>query len=149
MTLRPSFHLLRPQFGKFLFATVDNEMNGMPLTVISALARLGLDPWEEAQRLSLLGNREAAEQLARLIAEVPGSIRPLREARVLAAGLVCFLGKHNPGRTAAPKIQLCLPYRTPLMPKRVQFWFVCFVPAAAALVGAAAHGGFPFGIWSP
>jgi hypothetical protein len=148
MTLRRSFRPLRPQFGKFLFAPVGNEIAGMPLTVISALARLGLDPWEEAERLSSLGNREAAEQLARLIAEVPGSLRPLREARVLAAGLVGLLGKCGPGQTLAPQIQIRPRYRAPVLQKRAQFWVICFV-LAAALVSAAAHGGFPFGIWSP
>ena len=95
MTLRRSFRPLRPQFGKFLFATVGNEIDGMPLTVLSALARLGLDPWQETERLSALGGCEALEQLARLIAEVPGSVRPLAEARVLAGGLVGLLVKNT------------------------------------------------------
>jgi hypothetical protein len=149
MTLRRPFRPLRPQFREFLFATVGNAIDGMPLTVISALARLGLDPWEEAERLSSLGNREAAEQLARLIAEVPGSVRPLAEARVLAGGLAGLLVKHRPSRTSAPQVQIRPRYRAPVLPKPAQFWVVCFVLAAAALVSAAAHGGFPFGIWSP
>ena len=149
MTLRRPFRPLRLQFGKFLFAPVGAEIAGMPLTVISALARLGLDPWEEAERLSSLGNREAVEQLARLIAEVPGSVRPLPEARVLAGGLVGLLVKHGPSRTSAPQIQIRPRYRAPTLPKRAQFWVVCFVLAAAALVSAAAHGGFPFSTWSP
>ena len=148
MALRRPFRPLRPQFGKFLFATVGNEIDGVPLTVISVLARLGLDPWEEAERLSSLGNREAVEQLARLIAEVPGSVRPLAEARVLAGGLVGLLVNHGPSRTSAPQIQIRPRYRAPVLPKRAQFWVVCFLLTAAALVSAAAHGGFPFGTWS-
>jgi hypothetical protein len=49
-----------------------SEIDGIPISVVSVLARLGLDPREDAGRLSSLGNREAVEQLARLIAEVPG-----------------------------------------------------------------------------
>ena len=74
---RGSFPPLRPDLDKFLFAEVEDETDEMPLSVISALTRLGLDPWEEAGRLSSLSNREAVEQLARLIVELPGNIRPL------------------------------------------------------------------------
>jgi hypothetical protein len=103
--LRRSFRPLRPEFDKFLFATVGDEVDGIPISVVSALARLGLDPREEAGRLSSLGNREAVEQLARLIAEVPGSFRPLGEARLLADGLVGLLPKHGTSRTSALQVQ--------------------------------------------
>jgi len=72
MTLRGSFRPLRPDLDRFLFATVEDEIDGIPLSVISALTRLGLDPWQEAGRISSLSNREAVEQLAWLIAELPG-----------------------------------------------------------------------------
>jgi hypothetical protein len=149
MTLRRSFRLLRSDFDKFLFVTVGEEIDGMPLSVISGLARLGLDPREEAGRLSSLNNQEAVEQLARLIAEVPGSFRPLGKARVLADGLVGLLPKHDHSRTSAPQLQIRPRYGVPALPKPSQFWVVCFVLAAAALVSAIVHGGFPFGIGSP
>src|SRR5439155_14837617 len=69
MTLRRSFRPLRSDLDKFLFAAVGDEIDGIPLSMISALTRLGLDPWQEAGRLSSLSSREAVEQLARLIAE--------------------------------------------------------------------------------
>ena len=81
MTLRRPFRPLRPDLDKFLFATVENETDGIPLSVISVLTRLGLDPWKEADRLSSVSTREAVEQLARLTAELPGMFRPLSEAR--------------------------------------------------------------------
>lgn len=149
MTLRRSFRLLRSDFDKFLFATVGDEIDGMPLSVISALARLGLEPREEAGRLSSLSNQEAVEQLARLIAEVPGSSRSLGEARVLADGLAGLLPKHDPSRTSAPQVQIRPQYGAPALPKPYQFWVVCFLLAATALVSAIVHAGFPFGIGSP
>ena len=88
MTLRRSFRPLRPDPDKFLFAAVGDEIDGIPLSMISALTRLGLVPWQEAGRLSSLSSREAVEQLARLIAEIPGIFRPLGEAREIADGLV-------------------------------------------------------------
>ena len=148
MTLRRSFRPLRPDLDRFLFATVGDEVDGVPLSVISALVRLGLDPWEEAGRLSSLNTREAAEQLARLIAELPGICRPLGEAREIADGLVGRLPKHDPGRTA-PEVQIRTHYRAPKLPKLFQFWIACFVLAAAVLVSAVAHGWFPFRIGGP
>jgi hypothetical protein len=150
-TLRGSFCSLRPDLDKFLFAEVGDETEGMPLSVLSALTRLGLDPWEEADRLSSLRNREAVEQLARLIAELPGNSRPLAETRGIASGVVPMLPKHNFSATPPPQVQIrpryCRP--APTLPKLSQFWVACFVLAAAALVSALFHGAFPFGIGSP
>jgi hypothetical protein len=36
------------EFDNFLYASIGADRNGMPLSVLSALARLDLDPWEEA-----------------------------------------------------------------------------------------------------
>jgi len=143
---RGSFHPLRPDLDKFLFAEVEDETDEMPLSVISALTRLGLDPWEEAGRLSSLRNREAVEQLARLIAELPGNFHPLREAREIASTLVPLLPNHNSSPTSALQVQIRPRYCKALLtlPKLSQFWVACFVLAAAAVVSALLHGGFPF-----
>ena len=95
MTLRGSFRPLRPDLDRFLFATVGDEIDGVPLSVISALTRLGLDPWQEAGRLSSLSSREAIEELARLIAQLPGLFRPLGEAREIADRLIQLLSRHD------------------------------------------------------
>ena len=42
----------------------------MPLSVLSALSRLGLDPRDEAARLAHLTKEAAADQLARMIARL-------------------------------------------------------------------------------
>ena len=43
----------------------------MPLNVVSALIRLGVDPWEEAARLAALPKSLAAEALEPMIARLP------------------------------------------------------------------------------
>lgn len=148
MTLRRAFRRLRPDLDKFLFATVGDEIDGVPISVISVLTRLGLDPWKEAGRLSSLNNPEAIEQLARLVAELPGLPRPLREAREIATGLVPLLPKHDACPRPAPEFQIRPRFRrqTLTLPKPSQFWVACFVVAAAVLVSALMHRGFPFGI---
>jgi hypothetical protein len=71
MTLSARFSLLHSDLNDFLFASVGDEENGMPLSVISALTRLGADPWEEAARLAGLPKALAAEALAPMIARLP------------------------------------------------------------------------------
>lgn len=150
MALRQPFRPLRPDLDGFLFAAVGPEQDGIPLSVISALARLGLDPWEEAGRLSSLDKREAVEQLGRLIAELPGSGRSLPEAREIAGGLVEHLPKRDggPPRPTPIRWRRRLP-RWPRAPKQSQLLIFCLVVAAAALVSIVLHHGLPFGIALP
>ena len=71
MALSARFSLLHSDLNDFLFASVGEEQNGVTLSVVSALTRLGLDPWEEAARLTPLPKARAAEALATLIARLP------------------------------------------------------------------------------
>jgi hypothetical protein len=77
-----------PEFDRFLFASVGEEIDGVPLSVLSALSQLDLDPRDEAARLSHLTKEAAAEQLARIIARLSDRRWTLSEARRIAAGLI-------------------------------------------------------------
>ena len=88
MPLRRAFAPMRPEFDAFLFAAVGDEVEGVPLSVLSALSRLGLDPRDEAKRLSRLTKEAAAEQLASMIARLSGRRWTLSEARRIAGGLI-------------------------------------------------------------
>jgi len=44
MTMPARFSLLHSKLNHFLFASVGVEQNGMPLSVVSALTRLGSSP---------------------------------------------------------------------------------------------------------
>lgn len=46
-------------YDAFLFELLAVEENGMELSVLSALARAGLDPWAEAKRLASLPRQAA------------------------------------------------------------------------------------------
>lgn len=59
------------EFNDFLFAIIGEEKSGIQLTVLTALARLGLDPWAEAARLSDMTNEEAKIALAAAIGTFP------------------------------------------------------------------------------
>jgi hypothetical protein len=88
MPLRRAFAPMLPEFDSFLFAAVGEERDGIPLSVMSALSRLGLDPRDEAARLSHLTKEAAADQLARMIARLSDRRWPLSEARRIAGGLI-------------------------------------------------------------
>ena len=57
--------ILQREFDDFLFVPIGADRNEMPLTVLSALSRLDLDPWEEAAELSELPKDTATQRLAR------------------------------------------------------------------------------------
>jgi len=81
---------------RFVYADVAIEPNGMELSVLSALSRGGLDPWQEAQRLAQLPRLAAADGLAQLLRSVP-TVQSLRlDVRAIAERLVALL----PARSA-------------------------------------------------
>jgi hypothetical protein len=69
--ISPFFH--DPSFDPFLFAAIGEERNGMLLSVLSALARLELDPWREAESLSKLSPPVATERLTSLLSALPSA----------------------------------------------------------------------------
>lgn len=142
VSLRHAYQPLRPDLDGFLFSLVGKERGGVPLSMISALTQLGLDPWEEAARLSSLDRREAVEQLARLIAELPNAGRPLPDARCIAGDLVEQLPKFC--RTASPPRRVKRRWRRRwLIPSReAYFYTLCAAVAVAALLSILLHRGF-------
>ena len=72
MTPSASIVFVDGAFNDFLYAAICEERNALPLTVLSALARLNLDPWAEAAKLSELPTSTATQRLASLIARLPG-----------------------------------------------------------------------------
>jgi hypothetical protein len=55
---------LGSEFDNFLFTALGDDRNGLPVSVISLLARMNLDPWQEAGTLATLSAEAAARRLA-------------------------------------------------------------------------------------
>jgi hypothetical protein len=91
--------LLKPEFNDFLLAPIGEERNEMPLSVLSALARLDVDPWQEAARLDQLPKELAAESLAEMIGDLPGGQWGPPDSRLIAARLVQLLPSRDASRT--------------------------------------------------
>ena len=85
--------LIGAEFDKFLYAPIREDRNGTPLSVLSALARLDVDPWQEAASLARMPRDAAAVRLTALIAALPDE--PTRDipAKTIAADLVALLPK--------------------------------------------------------
>jgi hypothetical protein len=76
----------------FLFAPVGDEKSGMSLSVLSALARLDLDPWQEASALTRLPKNVALDRLNQLLAALPGgTLAAQPNTATIAARLVALL----------------------------------------------------------
>ena len=88
MTMRGAYAPMLPEFDAFLFAPVGEEVDGIPLTVLSALSQLGLEPRDEAARLAHLTREAAADQLARMIAGIYDRRWSASETWKIASGLV-------------------------------------------------------------
>lgn len=100
MTPPSAFDLPRSEFSAFLFAAIGEESNGMTCTVVSAMARLDVDPWQEAARLSDLPNDIAAASMRQMICKLPGGQWDRSDVGGIAARLVQLLPR--PGRNARP-----------------------------------------------
>jgi len=65
-------------FDGFLYAAVGEDRGGNTVSVLSTLARLGLDPWDEAADLADLPRADARSRLERLLARF-GDVPALRQ----------------------------------------------------------------------
>ena len=90
MTRPTSVSQLGSEFDAFLFAPIGADRNGMFLSVLSALARLDIDPWQEAAKLARLPTNAATERLASVIAVLPEK-PPALDPSMIAARLIAFL----------------------------------------------------------
>ena len=78
----------------------------MRLSVLSALARLDVDPWQEAANLAQLPKATAARRLASLIAKLPGLPLAQRDIAAAAARLIARLPRLAGSPVAATKTLL-------------------------------------------
>lgn len=56
-----------PSFERFLGAAVGDDGHGTPVSVLSMLARLNVDPWDEAAELAAMNNDPAVKRLEALM----------------------------------------------------------------------------------
>ena len=118
-----SVSFIRPEFSDFLYAPIGAEPNEMPLSVLSALARLNIDPWQEAAALSALSEDDAIQRLARLVGRLPGDLRKPNDCQEIAARLIKLLPHaHRQNTTMTNEVRG--PKRTPKPPIPMQLIYI-------------------------
>ena len=92
---RARFSTLNARYENFLFAPVCEDANGMHLSVLSALARTNVDPWEEATRLAAMPAAIAEKTLTSILDLVSGRSWKSPEAATVVARLVRLLPRSD------------------------------------------------------
>ena len=103
------------KFDNFLHASIGADGNGMTLSVLSALARLDVDPWEEAGELSKLSEELGAQRLAALLSRLPTRQRADEDTGSLVERLIRLLPRVAVSSVPVPpgvQTLLGLPYLT-------------------------------------
>jgi len=93
------------EFDRFLYASVGDDQNGMPLTVLSALARMDVDPWEEASKLTQLPPESAVTQLASLLGALRNEPVAGQDPARIAAPLIALLPCRRDHAPQAPVLK--------------------------------------------
>jgi hypothetical protein len=86
-----NYQTLDSRYDEFLFAEVGEQPNGMSMSMASAFARLGLDPWEEAARLAVLPASAARTSLAGMVARMPDVALGAADSAKLIGDLMLLL----------------------------------------------------------
>lgn len=107
---------LESEYDAFLYAPICRESGEMALSVVSALVRLDVDPWQEAARLAQLPKDAAAKSLASLIAKLPGGLPRHLDVGSIAIRLIGLLptltGPRLPMRAMTPGVGVLTHPRT-------------------------------------
>jgi hypothetical protein len=120
---RARFSTLSARYDDFLFAPVCEDANGMRLSVLSALARMNVDPWEEATRLAAMPRAIAEKTLISILDLASGRSWKPPEAAAIAARLVRLLPQ--PGEATALAGAANAATRPANAPTRwTQYWWV-------------------------
>ena len=138
MTRSASPPLLGPEFDYFLFAPIGEERNGMLLSVVSALARLDVDPWQETAQLAQLPGATATQRLASLIAALPDRPSAHQDPRTIAARLIELLprrtGSNAMSRPRLRRIGAAMNCQSVKYTIVINVIFVAFVMAALGIL---------------
>jgi hypothetical protein len=93
---------LGSEFDAFLFAPLGEDRNGLSLSVISLLARMNLDPWEEAGDLATLPAEAAASRLGVALATLTDPVLRQANSRTLVLRLLALLPRGAPAVIPTP-----------------------------------------------
>jgi hypothetical protein len=100
---KPAAQSLSTQFNDFLYAPLGEDENGRRVSVLSALARLDIDPWERAAHLHALPGDAAVHELAALVAGLPERYSARAAPERIATALIALMPRRG-GPVIAPRL---------------------------------------------
>ncbi|MBE0414670.1 hypothetical protein [Yoonia sp.] len=118
-----------PQFEPFLYAPLGEDRRGSSVTVLSMLARLGVDPWSEASELSRLPVMAAQQRLEALMTRFHDVPTPVSDQSRIVSGLLALLPSRATTGSSPRDGTLA---KLALRPQRSPFYWII---AAALFVG--------------
>lgn len=124
----PTPHYLDPKYDKFLQSSVGDDRRGAGITVLSMLARLGVDPWREASELASMPEGRAHQRLDALMARFTGVPSWVPSRNDVVSRLLVFL----PRRSLSGKSIMADPSSKSLLnffgtPLYIAFWIAPLV----------------------
>jgi hypothetical protein len=97
----PSASIPSSRYNDFLFAPICEDADGMRLSVLSALARMDVDPWEEATKLAAMPKAIAQSTLISTLELLSGRSWKPSEAELVARRLIQLLPEGAEAQKAA------------------------------------------------
>lgn len=130
---------LASEFDDFLFAPIREDKNGTLLSVVSALARLNVDPWDEAARLAEMPGEAATQRLSDLLASLPAEPASDPERRTIAVRLVGLLPQRRAtdGSASTPAVRAAAPAKSQAVTYAIYYVvFMLFILLSQWLIGS-------------
>ena len=113
-----------------MYAPIDEGNSETFLSVLSALARVDVDPWQEAASLARMPRETATQRLASLIGALPGGLLAHLDSRIVAARLIGLLPRAPSftaaTRGAAPQVETVTSSRTIVYVVIINLAFLAF-----------------------
>lgn len=114
-----------PAFERFLGAAVGEDKSGANVSVLSMLARLDVDPWEEASDLARMQEAPARHRLEALLARFKDVPTLVSDRGRIALRLLAFLPGYTksaePATNGAPAQSAKLPIGAPV------YWIIATI----------------------
>jgi hypothetical protein len=134
MTRAAAIALPGAEFNDFLFAPIGEDRNGMLVSVLSGLARLDVDPWQEAADLAQLPGETATQRLASLIGALRDGDPSYLDPRTIAMRLIGSLPNRNRTKNQSQN----RPHKIGAVINSRSWWvyviFMCFVLGAQFMI---------------
>lgn len=133
------FHQGATPYDRFLYAELGQDEAGNTVSVLSALARMGRDPWDEAAELSALPSAGAQTRLEALLARFSDVPAARRATRASTPQLVALLTPIATTKTRAGNV-LPISFKMPGVGLCIAFLMVVVFLVQTFILGSDGSG---------